>query len=68
MVSWTKARSDLASAVRTEQPPEVIDQARREYLAALLAHRITTVVPHLTQHQRGQLAELVLSGGGADGH
>ena len=68
MVSWTKARSHLARAVQTGQPPEVIDQARREYLAALLAHRITAVVPHLTQHQRGQLADLVLTGDGADGH
>ena len=68
MNTWTKARSHLARAVQTGQSAEIIEQARRDYLAALLAHRITSVVPHLTEDQRGQLAELVLSGGCADGH
>lgn len=67
MVSWTKARSALARAVQTGEPAEVIEQARRDYLAALLAHRISDVAPKLTEQQRGQLAELVLSGGEAGG-
>jgi len=65
MVSWTKARSHLARAVQTGQAAEVIEHLRREYQAARLASQITTTVPGLTEHQRVQLAELVLSGGEA---
>jgi hypothetical protein len=67
VVTWTKARSHLARAVQTGQSAEVIEQLRREYQAARLQHHITSTVPGLTEHQRIQLAGLVLSGGEARG-
>lgn len=65
MVSWTLARSRLARAVQAGERAEVIEQLRREYQAARLASQITSTAPCLDEHQRAQLAELVLTGGKA---
>ena len=65
MVTWTQARSHLARAVQTGQPPEVITELRREYTAARLAHLIRATAPELTAEQRRELAG-VLAGGVAD--
>jgi hypothetical protein len=66
MTSWTKARSLLAKAVRDGADAETIERLRGEYHAARLGHHITETAPGLTGQQRAQLAQLVLSGGGAN--
>jgi hypothetical protein len=61
VISWTLARSRLATAIETGQPPGVIAILRREYQAARLAHLIRTTAPGLTNTQRADLS-LVLAG------
>jgi hypothetical protein len=59
--SWTLARSRLAVATAAGKPPDVIEDLRRDYRAARLAHLIRTTAPGLTNGQRAELA-LVLAG------
>jgi hypothetical protein len=65
-VSWTKARSDLALAVRDGADQKVIDGHRRDLRAERLADHIQKVVdsaPPLTEQQLARLAVLLQGGG-----
>ena len=68
MLTWTLARSHVARAIQTGQPPETIKAAREEYRAARLAHLIAEALPHLTGGHRAELAGMLLhpDGGASD--
>jgi hypothetical protein len=66
MLTWTLARSHVARAIQTGQPPETIKAAREEYRAARLAHLIAEALPHLTGSHRAELAGMLLDGGAGD--
>lgn len=63
MVSWTTARSRLARAIQTGEPPQTVTELRREYKAARLAYLIRTVAPELTDVQRAELSGVLADGG-----